>query len=668
MKWPDSRSSTPSAGSAEESGSEASVRRTIDMLASSIINDPSPKKQVSIQVETPLIFESKDINSAETAAVSLSPVIKLRADLPVHYKPQEIRSLHQPARPSGVGQPDKTATGSLALSEAGMRALAMARAASGEQKDGTDNIVSKFSLASNFVSKSEAAPRSAVKSHDMSFMSATSVGDTTVNGEVELLRRNTASLMEALNSERAACEKAQKEIHALQAELEEARASSELARGDHQLTERRLRSQLKSVLEEKDLYSVFALYEEDIDRGRAELNLLRQRNMELELLQLEAKQTDEDNMHTHMGAVDRHVARLIGATAKDLVMQRNSGTAKIRKLMHENEQLLLELTALKQMRRQYALGLKVSQDSEKKLKAANREIADLQMELDDARNVAAIARSNYDSLNSDRRENLRAESRYREDNEALQEEVEMLRARVKEVDEERWRHLQFDSIAGINSTVPDLLPTEGGSAAGIERYSLLDGPSYALPTESSRSGRAYKSVAISDGAAALETAISELHEGLVSHAPFLLPLLRRVGNSIHLERTRHLQNRADMISTVFPTGGLLETPEFGFPSVDPLASDEDIARAASSRHHHNTNVATSYAAIQNSRGAVPEDRVRELSVSVGNAIQTPRFQTSAPAGVMHTNAALAALRKHRKELRDAHALRTRRVEDPAVRL
>ncbi len=219
--------------------------------------------------------------------------------------------------------------------------------------------------------------------------------------------------------------------------------------------------------------------------------------------------------------------------------------------------------------------------------------------------------------------------------------------------------------------MPDLLPTEGGSAGGLERYSLLDGPSYAHPTESSRSGRANRSAPVSEGAAALEAAISELHEGLVSHAPFLLPLLRRVGNSIHYERTRHLQNRADMISTVFPIDGAAEAPEFESPNLSSLASDEEIARAVSSRHHYNVDVATSYAAIQNTRGIAPDDarkRVRELSASAGNAAQAPRLNTSTPAIDVHANVALSALRKHRKELRDAHALRTRRLDDPAVRL
>jgi hypothetical protein len=52
------------------------------------------------------------------------------------------------------------------------------------------------------------------------------------------------------------------------------------------------------------------------------------------------------------------------------------------------------------------------------------------------------------------------------------------------------------------------------------------------------------------GSAALENALSTLHESIIGSCPSLLPAFRRVTNEIHNDRTRMLQQRAELLGAL----------------------------------------------------------------------------------------------------------------------
>ena len=258
----------------------------------------------------------------------------------------------------------------------------------------------------------------------------------------------------------------------------------------------------------------------------------------------------------------------------------------------------------------------------------------------------------------------------------MQQELSMLRRRVQDVDEERWRQAQMDLLGapGTGSDVPDLLPTEGGSAAGAVG-GPQKGPSYARPTEAWVSSRPEGLLpeAEPQGAAALEAALSELHACLVDQAPALLPLLRRVGNCVHHERAFHLQARADMLNTVYPTGR--HTAQAGSDSSSgtsvSLMRDSAVKRAIGRRRADEDMVAAAFANIRAHDGVYVEEGkqsdggggalvVRSGKEGGDNGRHGAAAGATVPVPEVDTTAALVELRKHRKAVRDAHALRAAR--------
>jgi hypothetical protein len=119
-----------------------------------------------------------------------------------------------------------------------------------------------------------------------------------------------------------------------------------------------------------------------------------------------------------------------------------------------------------------------------------------------------------------------------------------MRERVREIDEERQRLGAVDAFAvpADQQPTPDLLPAEGergmaGNFQGSQYHRREEGDVH------------------SPG---LEKALADLHDQLVTYQPTLLPLLRKLGNEIYFERTRHLEQRADLLRHVYPIGSSRE--------------------------------------------------------------------------------------------------------------
>ena len=131
------------------------------------------------------------------------------------------------------------------------------------------------------------------------------------------------------------------------------------------------------------------------------------------------------------------------------------------------------------------------------------------------------------------------------------------------------------AVPAADRPTPDLLPTEGGGGGGGGggHYSASAGHSSTdQPTAGKLAGNFHGSEynrreENGVGSPGLESALADLHEQLVEREPTLLPLLRKIGNEIHFERTRHLEQRAELLRHVYP------------------ATDADVSRNRSSQPH-----------------------------------------------------------------------------------
>ena len=593
-------------------------------------SSPSPKRH------SPLPAQCQAVSNKKPSMLSASAN---RESSPLKGAPEmaeKIRSAPLPSFPTGIQQPDKT--GPLALSEAGVRALTLARTAALESAESSPfrNMSPK---QVNLSTSSDSKDLSFAAVVDASFQSA---GEFTVTGEVEALRRNTATLMEALNFERESREKAQAELRVAIVEAQEKSSILELAREDHQLALRRVQGQVKAAMSDRGYGAVFQVYEEDMDRAQSELDLLRRRNLMLE---------SNDFAVTDGADVEKRTLDSVNSSFMEAALRGNKLSGKMRKLQHENESLIQEMADLRKQKRQFLLGLKITQESGDRLKEAIKENKLLREEITDAQRAVVAAQENYANLREDFQTRSQTDAQRADEHEALLREVQMLRARVKEVDAERWRQAQVDALSapGVGANIPDMLPIEGGSAAGAGRLQT-NVPSYAQPTTSSRTGRSdeYPPAA---GAPALEQALSELHSGLMTQAPSLLPLLRRVGNCIYYERTRYIKQRADLLSVVYPLDHETQTSssETDLPTHRMIAvEDKEAIRSINARRNFNVDVGAHYSSAGSQK---PNKHFASNSNSY-----TGSSQFQANSGGIDTSAALSALRKHRKAVRDAQLL------------
>jgi len=623
--------------------------------------------------------------------------------LPAAAIPRQPKQLDPNPNPrSDLGQGSSTYPASgltgitgITLSEAGAKALQMTR---GTGTGGnTAAAAQEREVAFLDVSTASAGSHVDVAAINLNLSEVSGLTDTAAAAEVDVLRRNTASLLESLGLERRALLAAQGRADCAEAEAEEVASALDVAREDARLDAHRQRAQLQLLTgangpgKDLKLAPLFRLYEEQVERAELESEQLRQRNIELENCDLAATCADaRDSVNT------RSVRQLqLGASRSMIALSAaarvEKAAARLKCMAADNAALHRTVTELRKSQRQHAVGLRVQEHASSRLAAAHAELVHTQAALTEAQDQLQQATATCATLRADSAVLQASDGVLREEWGGVQQELALLRRRVSDVDEERWRQAQLDLLAapGVAVAVPDLLPTEGGSAAGGASR-LRDGPSYSQPTEAWVASRPEGLLPEAEphGAAALEASLSELHARLVEQAPALLPLLRRVGNCVHHERASHLQARADMLQTVYPTpapsipqrgGSQWDTAESrqsqpvdrrvgvgSGSSLTGLVSDSTVKRAVNSRRADEAMVAVAFANIRYHDGVYvePVEGVGAGPLFVwqqkGSSAAAKSSSKSKSSSGVDTAAALAELRGHRKTVRDAHALRSSR--------
>ncbi len=562
--------------------------------------------------------------------------------------------------------------GALNLSEAGNKALEKARdtvqgTTGDEAGESVDVVNSTTNLSQSHVTFLDVSATTTTsdspKGLGVTEMSGVSTDIGTI-AEVDVLRRNTASLMESLNMERNARVDLQKKIVVAEAEADEAKSAISLIQEDFRLTEKQLNSQIKALMESKDLLPAFSIYEKHIKRVENECNDLRNRNMQLEM---NHSNNNEQDHHAPpsvkgSGASYRQGSSGFISASVEIANIKSKHQSHVRQLMSDNAALSENVSTLLQQQRQYQLGLRITQDSTMKLQVAHEKIKKLESELEDTKYEMQRIQDRCDALGTESEQLMSSDQVLRDEWSNVQQELTMLRRRVSELDDERWRQAQMDLLAapGVKSTVPDLLPTEGGSGAGADMNIMQ--PSYLRTTIAAEASRHPSSISFTDtslqGAAALEAAISDLHARLLEQAPTLLPLLRHIGNCIHHERAHHMQTRVNLLNTAFPISShknndvhLIAEQRL---SNGALINKNTVRHVVSERRHEDVLLSTAYLNIKNNDGILVNEN--NNIITAGNNFFTGTKNINNFKSVS-TSSTLAELRKHRKAIRDAHSKR-----------
>jgi hypothetical protein len=396
--------------------------------------------------------------------------------------------------------------------------------------------------------------------------------------EVDLLRRNTATLMEAVNEERAARLRVEHSLAQLQQSCTEEIARKDLEVEDKKLDIVRLSGQLRTLMSKRpDLEDAYTVFEAHVGRYQKEAESLR---TELAVTQLEvmdlleasstlprgkgnsnnnggfgAEEEKRDSANTsssnnNKSAADVHdsvfeaaiqgnrdAAAAVSESVFAAATRATTAKASYRKLQHENQQLWKELESLRASERRFEVGQRISAESNRRLRDCLNEVSVLKQTIGEQKEAARVKEADYRALLQDTADMRASEASLRTERARLVEDLGAMRLRVREVDEERQRLSSINaySATAANQPTPDLLSTEGsGRLAG-------DVP-----------GAYHRREEADVGSPGLEKAVSDLHEQLVALQPTLLPLLRAVGNEVYFERTRHLEHRAELLRHVYP--------------------------------------------------------------------------------------------------------------------
>jgi len=255
-----------------------------------------------------------------------------------------------------------------------------------------------------------------------SWGSAASIGSLVSHGQgQQQLRRNLATLLEALNEERRGRVASERALGLAREEALEAATRYEVQIGDLRIEERRLRGQLRAVMDSASMQDVALLYEEHVTRLCNELEDLRKRNLvleERELAQLEAPRPVATSMQSAvrrssssvlgMGAALTTDTSLFGLRASypppakasaaaadgpDVAMDEAEralfqaslrgahASSRLRRLAQENLALQATVEQLRRGERHAQLQERLHEQTQKKLRAAHAEAAKLALRL-----------------------------------------------------------------------------------------------------------------------------------------------------------------------------------------------------------------------------------------------------------------------------------------------
>ena len=456
-----------------------------------------------------------------------------------------------------------TGISTLQLSAAGKRALSISKDFANSQQD-TSNISLEMlaNPATELVTPRKGAsnndnPKNAPVTDKMDHVLQQTASEEANMSEVDILKRNCGALLEALAIERSGREKAQESLLAVQTETSEYRAQLDVSLEDKKLECVGLKKQLRVLVGDKSLEDVYETFEAQTRRLENEVRLLRNRNMELEFKLEESSvkaanltnaiesnhnfgdrerksgsvrfQETEDSVFEAAIQGSKRAADAVQASVFQAALKGRNANQHLRRLAHENDELHREMDGLRTLERKYVMGLRITEDSGRRLKQSLKQTAHLQELLSAEKAAHDKKKEDLKAIIEDTREMHLSEKQLKEERAALLEELTDLRAQIKDHDDERRRVLMVDQYA-----VP------------LDQREMPD----LLPTDSHGNGNKLKSkITIANR---LEEAMAELHDFIMQTNPNLLPALRKVGNEIHFERTRHLEERAKLLKSVYP--------------------------------------------------------------------------------------------------------------------
>jgi len=409
--------------------------------------------------------------------------------------------------------------------------------------------------------------------------------------EVDLLRRNNVSLLEALAEERQMRSKAERSLRLAKDEVEMAERAGEAEVESYRLAAIRLQGQVRLLAEERSLEEVYVAIEADVMRLQKEVQTLRQRNVlletrDLEMLEQREKEKEEAAMQTavrnelDVSAESLHdvASSPIHAITNAVAPSSSSGSlgmskrdakrlfARLRQQGQELESMWKEIESLRSSERRHALSLQQAKDAARRLHLAAQTSIKQKAQLEaehkahaaTARALAAV-QGEVSTLHTE-------EQRLREQLQASVDEVASYRHQLLICEERIRKAMRIESFVQKHGSLPpnrDMstllnvtrrdLPRRPSSATNND-YSTIMGNSSQhhhlhMTNTGSPSQHQYLSKNDNTPSASWERlaaeeekevndAMNELRALITCTNPTLLPLLRRLGKGIREEREK----------------------------------------------------------------------------------------------------------------------------------
>jgi len=246
-----------------------------------------------------------------------------------------------------------------------------------------ENVLAQYHTLMNELHSTDEGPNAASESTTRVFSSP--MNDVGVfiapsdSTELDLLRRNNVSLMEALNEERRLRTKAESALALAQDDMSLLRLEAESEVEGYRLASCRLQNQVRCLCEETGMEEVFRLFEVELKRLSKEMEALRARNVQLELASSSSRTSNAQEGET-IGAVDFDaVATSSGGEGSPIQAPPFAGynsreskrmLLRLRQKTTEADNLWKECEKLRAAERSHAFSLRQSRDSTRRLNLA----------------------------------------------------------------------------------------------------------------------------------------------------------------------------------------------------------------------------------------------------------------------------------------------------------
>ncbi len=354
-----------------------------------------------------------------------------------------------------------------------------------------------------------------------------------------------------------------------------------------------------------NLSDVYNTFEADMNRLMKENEMLRELNMELEAKELDRtmglqsanpavapKPTKFRQFNKEKSSKDpQYHSNPDGSPSQQLYHQRL--IEKLKKSGQEREHWKSQYEQLKSKERQFLMNEKMTHDAMRRLRVTHQELIRLKKENENIKLVLMKKESELTSLQEDTKGIRQTEYALKEERSRLLSEIQLLRMRIHDFESEEHRAIQLSKFLNKHSpstafanaskgkisnngtinnelhnnflkakvfAMDEVMRTQEKTGNGIGKGNLLNVPGVSFAGVESGNQSFFPSTSYQRDeekdvvSADLELTMAAMHDSLVSNAPALLPLFRKLTKELHQERSLSIHQRGKLLDQVIQQG------------------------------------------------------------------------------------------------------------------